>query len=89
MHQMAPAVPIIVVNALDAEVDVVLGLELGASDYVTKPYRQRELTARIQSVLHRARPPLVTSAVDTDVDRNRSEVIEAGPVSVNVGRREA
>ncbi len=87
MRQMDPSVPIIMVSALDTEVDVVLGLELGASDYVTKPYRLRELTARIQSVLRRARSPLVTPAA-TDSDRVRPEVIGAGPVRVDIGRRE-
>ena len=48
-------IPVIVVSARSEEVDVVVGLELGASDYVTKPYRLRELVARIRSVLRR--PP--------------------------------
>ena len=56
MKALAP-VPVIMVSALDAEVDIVLGLELGAADYVTKPYRLRELVARIQAVLRRVQPP--------------------------------
>ena len=48
------SVPVIIVSALDAEVDVVVGLELGAADYVVKPYRARELVARIQAVLRRS-----------------------------------
>ncbi len=52
-------VPVIMVSAIDSEVDVVLGLELGASDYVTKPFHLRELVARIEAVLRRvpAVPP--------------------------------
>src|SRR5690606_25347691 len=47
-------VPIIMVTAKSEEIDAVLGLEIGADDYVTKPYRLRELIARIRSVLRRA-----------------------------------
>ncbi len=47
-------VPIIMVTAKSAEIDTVVGLEVGADDYVTKPYRMRELTARIRAVLRRA-----------------------------------
>ncbi len=50
-------VPIIMVTASDSEVDVVLGLELGASDYVPKPFRLRELVARMRAVLRRGRRP--------------------------------
>ncbi len=46
-------VPVIMVSAKDAEVDKVVGLELGADDYVTKPYSPRELVARIRAVLRR------------------------------------
>ena len=55
MRDIAP-VPVIMVSALNTEIDVVLGLELGAADYVTKPYRLRELVARIQAVLRRVAP---------------------------------
>ena len=47
-------VPIIMVTAKGAEIDTVVGLEVGADDYVTKPYRLRELVARIRAVLRRA-----------------------------------
>src|SRR2546423_5904849 len=46
-------VPIIMVTARDSEIDKVVGLEIGADDYVTKPYSPRELVARIRAVLHR------------------------------------
>ena len=52
-------VPIVMVSAVDTELDVVLGLELGASDYVTKPFHLRELVARIQAILRRVSPPAV------------------------------
>jgi len=71
-------VPIIMVTARDAEVDVVLGLELGASDYVSKPFRLRELVARMRAVLRRG------SAVAVSHD----EVLSAGPVRLDTGRRE-
>src|SRR5664280_3239023 len=66
MHAIA-AVPILIISAVDAELDVVLGLELGAADYVTKPFRLRELVARMHSILRRERfrhpaPPAVPVA---------------------------
>ena len=61
MRDIAP-VPVIMVTALNTEIDVVLGLELGAADYVTKPYRMRELVARIQAVLRRVSPPTLRRA---------------------------
>ena len=50
-------VPIVMVSAVDTELDVVLGLELGAAGYVTKPFRLRELVARMQAILRRVAPP--------------------------------
>ena len=50
------SVPIIMLTAKDSEVDIVVGLELGADDYVTKPYSARELLARMRAVLRRFRP---------------------------------
>ena len=69
-------VPIIMVTARDTEVDKVVGLELGADDYVTKPFSSRELVARIRAVLRRGSEPeeLLTSTV------------EAGPVRMDVER---
>jgi len=88
MKALAP-VPVIMVTALDAEVDIVLGLELGAADYVTKPYRLRELVARIQAVLRRVQPspiPLLRRPTNDVVPP--VEIIEAGPVRVDFARRE-
>jgi len=74
------AVPIIMLTAKDSEVDKVVGLELGADDYVTKPFSTRELTARIKAVLRRGSAteetasddlaPLVSGPVRIDVDRH-------------------
>ena len=51
------SVPVLMVSAVDTELDVVLGLELGASGYVTKPFRLRELVARMHAILRRVQPP--------------------------------
>ncbi|GAA4051157.1 response regulator transcription factor [Agromyces indicus] len=74
-------VPIIMLTAKDSEVDIVVGLELGADDYVTKPYSTRELLARIRAVLRRRiEPEDVDDAIITggrvrmDVDRHTVEV---------------
>ena len=72
-------VPVIMLTAKDAEVDKVVGLEIGADDYVTKPFSARELVARIRAVLRRR-----GGAVD--VDDVSSTVIEQGPVRMDVGR---
>ena len=70
------SVPIIMLTAKDSEVDIVVGLELGADDYVTKPYSTRELLARIRAVLRRR--------VETDdVD---DQVLEAGTVRMDIER---
>jgi len=70
------AVPVIMVTARDSEIDKVVGLELGADDYVTKPYSARELIARIRAVLRRG----------TESDELQAQVIMAGPVRMDVGR---
>jgi two-component system response regulator RegX3 len=70
-------VPIIMVTAKDSEVDKVVGLEIGADDYVVKPYSTRELLARIKAVLRRG-------AV-SDTNETRS-VLEAGPVRLDTER---
>ena len=68
-------VPVIMVSAKDDEVDKVVGLELGADDYVTKPYSPRELVARIRAVLRRGQEPDLAPAT-----------LEAGPVRMDVER---
>jgi two-component system, OmpR family, response regulator RegX3 len=69
-------VPIIMLTAKDSEVDIVVGLELGADDYVTKPYSTRELLARIRAVMRRR--------VETEDDDEA--VLEAGSVRMDVER---
>ncbi len=68
-------VPVIMVSAKDTEVDKVVGLELGADDYVTKPYSPRELTARIRAVMRRGQEADLAPAT-----------LEAGPVRMDVER---
>ncbi len=87
MRALAP-VPVIMVSALDAEMDIVLGLELGAADYVTKPYRLRELVARIQAVLRRVQPPPIPVPIRPAAVVAPVEVVVAGPVRVDFARRE-
>jgi two-component system response regulator RegX3 len=77
LRQRSP-VPIIMVTARDTEIDKVVGLELGADDYVTKPYSPRELVARVRAVLRRntaepaeaATPTLTAGPVRMDVERH-------------------
>ncbi|MBA3279036.1 MAG: response regulator transcription factor [Geodermatophilaceae bacterium] len=70
------AVPIIMLTAKDSEIDKVVGLELGADDYVTKPYSGRELLARIKAVLRRRQ----------DIEPIDEAALEAGPVRMDVER---
>ncbi len=70
------SVPIIMLTAKDSEVDIVVGLELGADDYVTKPYSTRELLARIRAVLRRR----------TDLESDDGGVVEVGAVRMDVER---
>jgi two-component system response regulator RegX3 len=69
-------VPVIMLTAKDAEVDKVVGLEIGADDYVTKPFSARELLARIRAVLRRRGEP----------EESASAILEAGPVRMDVDR---
>jgi len=73
------AVPVLMLTARDGEVDRVLGLELGADDYVTKPFSPRELVARVRAILRRADGP----------PKEGPDVLVAGDVEVDTGRREA
>jgi DNA-binding response OmpR family regulator len=71
------ALPVIFLTARDTEVDRILGLELGADDYVTKPFSPGELVARVKAVLRRAEgvaPP--------------AEIVQVGDVTIDAGRRE-
>jgi two-component system, OmpR family, response regulator RegX3 len=88
-------VPIIMVSAVDTELDVVLGLELGAAGYVTKPFRLRELVARMHAILRRIAPPsdgavgahdTAPPAASDPVDDERPD-ISFGQVTVDFIRR--
>ncbi|THJ74341.1 response regulator transcription factor [Candidatus Frankia alpina] len=70
------SVPIIMLTARDSEIDKVLGLELGADDYVTKPFSARELVARIRAVLRRR----------LETEEAAEVTLEAGPVRMDVER---
>jgi two-component system response regulator RegX3 len=70
------SVPVIMLTAKDSEIDKVVGLEIGADDYVTKPYSSRELLARIKAVLRRGQEP----------EDLLPATIEAGPVRMDVER---
>jgi two-component system response regulator RegX3 len=76
-------VPIIMVTARNAEIDAVVGLEVGADDYVSKPFRLRELIARVRALLRRL--PVSEQA---EPDRDPAEVIEIGDVRLDAGRHE-
>lgn len=69
-------VPIIMVTAKETEIDKVVGLEIGADDYVTKPYSTRELLARMKAVLRRGAEPQL----------NESGILRAGPVVMDLDR---
>ena len=73
-------VPVIMLTARDAEVDRVVGLELGADDYVVKPFSVRELIARVKNVLRRAAPPAQEAPPDA---------VQVGALAVDAGRHEA
>src|SRR4051812_7373730 len=82
-------VPIIMLTARDGEIDRVLGLELGADDYVTKPFSPRELVARVKAILRRSESArrrddpqtIVTGGVEVDVARAEARV-EGAPVAL-------
>ena len=74
-------VPIIMVTARNAEIDAVVGLEVGADDYVTKPFRLRELIARVRAALRRS--PERRASRDARVD-----LLEVGDVRLDAGRHE-
>jgi DNA-binding response OmpR family regulator len=72
-------VPILMLTARDEDVDKIIGLEVGADDYLTKPFNPRELVARIKSILRRAAP---------DRRDPESAVLEHGDLHIDAGRRE-
>jgi two-component system response regulator RegX3 len=78
--RMRSQVPIIMVSAKTSEIDTVVGLEVGADDYVPKPYRLRELVARIRAALRRAPRP--------ELDYDDAEAIEVAGVRLDPARHE-
>lgn len=74
------SVPVIMVTARDSEIDKVVGLELGADDYVTKPYSSRELIARIRAVLRRGVEP------ENALDEIEEQILQGGSVRMDVER---
>ncbi len=72
-------VPILMLTARDEDVDKIIGLEVGADDYLTKPFNPRELVARIRSILRRAAP---------ERRERENETIQHGDLHVDAGRRE-
>ena len=75
--RQSSSVPIIMLTAKDSEVDIVVGLELGADDYITKPYSSRELLARMRAVLRR----VVQAEAESD-----ARVLEGGRVTLDIDR---
>ncbi len=72
-----PGIPVIFLTARDGEIDRILGLEMGADDYLTKPFSPRELVARVKAILRRS-----------EASAPAPEVIEIGGAVIDLGRRE-
>ena len=83
LHRRERNTPVILLTAKVEEEDKVVGLELGADDYVTKPFSPRELTARVRALLRRA----VAEPIGPDVLRVRDMVLDRGGHQVRVGER--
>ncbi|HEY0186844.1 MAG TPA: response regulator transcription factor [Cellulomonas sp.] len=79
-------VPVIMLTAKDGEIDKVVGLELGADDYVTKPYSSRELLARVRAVLRRRTAATAAVADRDETDEDDDGILAAGPVRMDVDR---
>jgi DNA-binding response OmpR family regulator len=71
--------PVLMLTARDEDVDKIIGLEVGADDYMTKPFNPRELVARVKAILRRSGP---------ERDKRESKVLRHGDLSVDAGRRE-
>ena len=82
-------IPIIMISAKDEEIDKILGLELGADDYITKPFSVRELIARVKANLRKAE---VTANIDNDFDSDKNEdksnLIVVGELSLDLNKFE-
>jgi two-component system response regulator RegX3 len=81
-------VPIIMVSARNSEIDMVVGLEVGADDYISKPFRLRELVARVRAVLRRAAEAPAGGADGGRVPRPETRRLSAAGVDIDLDRRE-
>ena len=84
VREKKPTVPILMLTAREEEVDKVLGLELGADDYITKPFSVRELMARVKANLRRVH----TEAAEPAAQQGDSNIINAGRIVLNLDRYE-
>ncbi|MEX1248784.1 MAG: response regulator transcription factor [Anaerolineales bacterium] len=78
-------VPILMLTARDDEIDRVLGLELGADDYLTKPFSMRELLARVKAMLRRVR----LGKEESEVKEQRDKILASGNLQIDLSRHEA
>ena len=79
-------IPILILTARDEEIDRVIGLEIGADDYITKPFSMRELMARVKAHLRRER--LIRQEVDSEQTVQSHKVLTFGDLVIDTGRRE-
>jgi DNA-binding response OmpR family regulator len=80
-------VPIIILTARDDEIDRVVGLEIGADDYITKPFSMREMLARVKAHLRRER--LIRDEVGASQETASKEILQSGNLALDLTRREA
>ena len=85
LRQRSPTVPILMLTSLDGEADRVIGLELGADDYLTKPFSMRECTARVKALLRRSQ--LTTTASPADTAETIQEKLDIAELSLDSGSR--
>lgn len=81
--------PILMVSAKDTESDKIVGLEMGADDYITKPFQIRELMARIKANLRKAEAKNVENLENSHEDKKENEIIEVGELSLDLRKVEA
>ena len=79
-------IPILILTARDDEIDRVIGLEIGADDYITKPFSMRELMARVKAHLRRER--LIRQEVDSEQEAASQDVLTFGNLTLDLSRRE-
>ena len=82
-------VPILLLSARGEEIDRIVGLELGADDFLVKPFAMRELVARVRAMLRRVRMVAAPPAAQAEPGPSPETVVRAGAITLNVSRREA